>query len=114
MAPISASGCSTPISLLAAITETRTVRSVIAASQLVEVDEALGVDAKPRHPAAFALEALARVEHRLVLGRHGDDVIAAIAQRVRRRPLMARLFDSVAPLVKTISCADAPMSAATC
>ena len=48
--------------------------------QLVEVDEALCVDPQPGHPAAFALEPLARVEHRFVLGRHGDDVIAAIAE----------------------------------
>jgi hypothetical protein len=44
-----------------------------------------------------------------VLDRARDDVRRAYAV-----PLIARLFDSLAPLVKTISPADAPMSAATC
>ena len=79
IAPISASGCSTPISLLAAITDTRTVSVGHRRAQLVEIDEAVGVDAEPRHAPALALEPLARVEHRLVLGRDGDDVIAAVA-----------------------------------
>ena len=82
MAPIAASGCSTPISLLAAMMEMSTVRGVIAARSSAEIDEALRVHAEPGDAAALALEALAGVEHRLVLGRGGDDVIAAIAQRV--------------------------------
>ena len=71
------------------------------------------IDAEPRDPPAVALEPLERIEHGLVLGRHRDDVIAALAAARRAAPLIARLFDSVAPLVKTISPAVAPMSAAT-
>ena len=48
-----------------------------------------------------------------MLGRDRDEVIAAVAAAHARAPLIARLFDSVAPLVKTISPAVAPISAAT-
>ena len=105
-APISASGCSTPISLFAAITETSTVLSVIAARSSSRSTKPSRVDAEQRDAPALALEPLARVEHGLVLGRDGDDVIAAVAAARARAPLIARLFDSVAPLVKTISPAD--------
>ena len=53
-------------------------------AQLVEPDEPVRVDAEPRDPPPVALELLERIEHRLVLGRHRDDVIAAVAAGVRR------------------------------
>ena len=55
-------------------------------------------------------ERAARIEDGLVLGRGGDDV-AAPTQRAS--PLMARLSDSVAPEVKTISSGSTPIAAAT-
>ncbi len=51
-------------------------------AELGEVDEALRVHAEPRDAAPLALEPFAGVQHRLVLGGGGDDVVAAIAQRV--------------------------------
>ena len=47
MAPISARGCSTPISLLAAITDTSTVLSVTAARNSSSLMNPSRVDAKP-------------------------------------------------------------------
>ena len=53
-------------------------------AQLVELDEPVRVDTKARDPPAFALERLERIEHRLVLGHHRHDVVAAFAAGVRR------------------------------
>ena len=89
-------------------------RSVMARAQLVEIDEALRVDAEPRDAAALALEALARVEHRLVLGRDRDDVIAAVAQRVRD-PFDRQVVGlGGAAREDDLARREAPMSAATC
>ena len=46
IAPISASGCSVPISLFAAITETSTVPRRHRRAQLVEIDQAVAADAE--------------------------------------------------------------------
>ncbi len=47
-------------------------------SQLVEVDEAVLLHRQIGDPVAVLLEPLARVDHRLVLGDRGDDVIALL------------------------------------
>ncbi len=79
MAPMAASGCSTPISLFAAMIEMRMRAVGDCCTKLVEIDEPLRIDAEPRDAAAFLLEAFERVEDGLVLGCGRDDVIAAIA-----------------------------------
>ena len=99
--------------MLAAITEMRIVLSVIAGLQAIEVDQPVGLDVEKRDLEPVLLQVLAAVEHGLMLGGDGDDVIALQPQRAAT-PLIARLFDSVAPLVKTISFALAPMQPATC
>ena len=48
-----------------------------------------------------------------MLGRDGDDVASASSGARATAPAIARLFDSVAPLVKTMSRGRAPISAAT-
>ena len=74
----------TPISLLTNITETRIVSGRSAASNCVEVEQAVGVRLEVGDLEAFALELAHRVEHRLVLGLHGDEVLALVLVEVRR------------------------------
>ena len=52
--------------------------------EFIEIDEPFRVNRQPGDAKAVALEPLEGVEHRLVLGRHRDQVIAALAQRVGR------------------------------
>ena len=82
-------------------------------AQLVEIDEAFAIDAEPvtRQPRSPS-----RLNESSTDLCSVTTVIRCIPRsRERlRRPLIARLFDSVAPLVKTISFERAPMSAATC
>ena len=73
--PISATGLIVPTSLLAAITETRTVRSVSAAGDGLGRDQAVRVGGEDGHVPALAGQAIQRVEHGLVLGRRGDEVV---------------------------------------
>ena len=87
------------------------MRSVIGRRSSSRSTMPSGRHAQDRQLPALRLEPAARVEHRLVLGCDRDDVIAA-SRLACAAPLIARLFDSVAPLVKTISPADALMSAA--
>jgi hypothetical protein len=49
------------------------------AAQVVEADPAVFLDRQIRHAIAVFLEALARVDHRLVLGDARDDVVALLA-----------------------------------
>ncbi len=82
-----------------------------------ERDEAVRLDWKIGHREAFPLQFPAAFEHAFVLGLQGYDVIADLpALRVARAkcaaPLIARLFASVAPEVKTISRGSAWISAA--
>ena len=72
------------------------------AAKIVEIDEPVLCDGQIGDFEARFLQALAGVEHGLVLGRLRDDVIALFAIGFRDA-LEARLLDSVAPLVKTIS-----------
>ena len=79
IAPISAIGWITPISLLAVmiVIEDRLVGDRRA--QLVEADAAVLLHRQIRDAVAVLLEALARVDHRLVLGDARDDVVALLA-----------------------------------
>ena len=107
IAPISASGWSVPISLLAAITLTRIVLGVIAARSASRSTQAVGVDAE--HASRRALRA------RAACTTSSTDLCSVATvmtwlprprSAVDATPLSARLFDSVAPLVKMISRGD--------
>ena len=74
--PISSIGLTVPISLLASMIDTRIVLSVMAAAHRLGADPAVLVDGQVGDLEALLLEALAGVEHRLVLGLRGDDVVA--------------------------------------
>ncbi len=50
------------------------------ALQLVEIDAALRVDRERGHPRAISLQTRDGIEHRLVLGRLGDDVVAPVSR----------------------------------
>ena len=65
------------------------------------------VTSKPWRP-----KPVQRIEHGGVLGGHADDV-SSLVDQLFRRAARARLLLSVAPLVKTISFARAPIAAAT-
>jgi hypothetical protein len=103
----------TPISLLAAMIVMRIVLSVIAGLQLVEADAAVLLHRQVGDAVAVLLEPLAGVDDRLVLGDRGDDVVALLAVHLGDA-LDRQVVDSVAPLVKTISFALAPIRSATC
>ena len=77
--PISRTGCSTPISLLAPMIETRIVLSSMARFEIVEIDQAVLLHGQVGDAEAVLLQPLAGIEHRLVLGRLGDDVVALLA-----------------------------------
>jgi hypothetical protein len=113
IAPISASGCTTPISLLAAMTDTSTVRSVIASRSSSSRMKPVAVHAQPGDPPPLALEPLERVEHRLVLRDGGHEVIAPFAQGVRR-PLDRQVVRLRRAAREADLAGVAPMSAATC
>ena len=115
--PISASGWMTPISLLANMTETSIVSSRMA-RRVAPRGCGRRADRPRRRPAAASLrkprrrESRQGIEHGGVLGGDADEVFAAWAASLSAAPRMARLLLSVAPLVKTISLARAPMAAA--
>ena len=82
-----ASGCTMPVSLLTSITETTAVRSSSAAASASRSTTPAGVGADALDPEPFALEPVARAEHRLVLDRGRDDrrrAPAPVARRPRR------------------------------
>ena len=56
--------------------ETRIVLSVIAARSSLEVDQAVLLHRQVGDLEAFLLELAAGIEHALVLGHGGDDVVA--------------------------------------
>ncbi len=106
--PMAAVGLIVPTSLLAAMIETRTVRSVIAAS--TDSAETWPVDVGGRKVTSQPSRARRR---------RGSSTARCSAAEVMmwlpfflrwgREPLRARLFDSVAPEVKTISFGSAPI-----
>ena len=89
-APISASGWMTPISLCAAITETRSVLSESAASNAASETQAVRLDRQIGDAEALALELEAAFEHAFVLGCQGYDVIAGLARSADGRGRNAR------------------------
>ena len=111
-APISAIGCSVPTSLLAAISDTRIVRSVIAAASWAMSTWPLPstgshVTSKPCASRFFigsstALCSVTAVIRWLPFSRY-----------IWATPLIARLLASVEPLVQRISLGCAPISCAT-
>ena len=114
-APISASGCITPISLCAAMTETSRVRAADRRGEPVEIDEPVRLDRQARRsPRALAPHATLSSTHLCSVAR--VTIWSRPARRcgcAKRAPLIARLLASVAPEVKTISRGSASISAAT-
>lgn len=82
------------------------------AFDLLQSEQAVGHRLEVGHLIAFALQLAAGIQYRLVLGLGGNDVLALAGVEVGDA-LMARLLDSVAPEVKTISRGSAPISSAT-
>ena len=74
--PISAIGLIVPTSLLAAMIETRTVRSVSASGDRLGRDPSMFVAGNDRDVPALARQPLDRVEDRLVLGGGRHQVVA--------------------------------------
>ena len=82
-------------------------------------DDAIRAWFQERHIKAFTFQAAARVDDGFVFVHRGDDVSAMFGASgalayIRAAPLMAMLFDSVAPEVKMISFGWAPRRSATC
>ena len=90
--------------------ENRLIRD--GSTKLLQVETSVRTDRQVCDARALALEIPASVDDRAVLGQARDDVIS-FGPICLCDALMARLFDSVAPLVKTISFALAPMRPAT-
>jgi hypothetical protein len=84
IAPIAGMSCMTPISLLTYMTAARMVSGRIAGLELLDVDEAVFLHVEVGHLEALALELAHRVEHGLVLGLDGDEVLAACLVELRR------------------------------
>ena len=106
--PIAASGCSTPISLLAAITLTRIVfgpRAASSAARSIRPSAPTGstVTRQPRASRWRHVSSTARCSVATVTMWSPRSLALAAT------PLMARLSASVAPLVKTMSLCDAPI-----
>ena len=106
-------GLIVPTSLLAAMTETRTVRSVSAASMA-------SADTIPHASGATTVRSQPSRASRLSGSSTALCSVAAVTRwfpfrlRAGSTPLIARLLASVAPEVKTISLGSAPIKAATC
>ena len=110
---MSPTGCNTPISLLASITLTSTVSSVSARS----------IDSGLTRPSLSGSTSVTRAPPS-ASRRQGSSTarcsVAAVTTCGRGRaaavtaPFSARLFDSVAPLVKQTSRGSAPIRPATC
>jgi hypothetical protein len=106
MAAMSASGWRTPISLFAAITDTSTVRSEIERRSPSRSTNPSGdtPSTVSFHPSCSSR----RQESSTDLCSVATVMMWSPRSRIARAaPLIARLFDSVAPLVKTISPAEA-------
>ena len=76
-APIAAMSWITPISLLTSITDATVVSGRSAARKRSRSSRPLRLHVEDAHLVALALELAHRVEHRLVLGFHGDQVASA-------------------------------------
>ena len=84
ISPIAAISWITPISLFTAITETRIVSGRSAALNASRSMQPVRQHVEVGRLEALALELAHRVERRLVLGLHGDDVLALVLVEVRR------------------------------
>ena len=106
--PISAIGLIVPTSLLAAMIDTRTVRSVRASATA-------SAETRPYSSQGTIVISQPCRASRLTGSRTALCSETAVTRwlprrrRARATPLMARLFDSVAPEVNTISLASAPI-----
>jgi hypothetical protein len=74
--PMAGMSWMTPISLLTNMTETRIGVRTEGGLQFFQVDEAVGLDPKVGDFKAFPFQFPAGVQHRLVLGLDGDEVLA--------------------------------------
>ena len=83
ISPIAAMSCTTPISLLTAITETTIVSGRSAFSNASRSSEPVRQHVEIGDRVALALELAHRVERRLVLRAHGDEVLALVLVEVR-------------------------------
>ena len=83
-APISSIGFTVPISLLASMIDTTDRLVGHRRPHRLGADPAVLADGQVGDLEAFLLEALAGVEHRLVLGLRGDDVVAAVLVELGR------------------------------
>ena len=106
IAPIASSGCSTPISLLAAMTLTRIVPGVIASrsasrSTSPSASTPRTVTRRPSRSSRRQVSSTARCSVATVM------TWSPLSRRAATAPFSARLLASVAPLVKTISFGDA-------
>ena len=111
--PISRMGWMTPISLLAYITLTRTVFSVMAARRASRsirpsVPVARSVTSQP------CLFSFLQVSRTALCSVATETMWLPRSAYISATPLRARLSDSVAPLVKTISLGVAPIRSAIC
>ena len=76
----SPTGWIVPTSLLASISETRIVRSLMARVELVRIDPAIAIDGQDHELEAELLEVVHRVEHRVMLdGARYESVAARLA-----------------------------------
>ena len=112
-APIAAIGCSTPISLFAAMTLTSTVSARIAAST------AAGSTSPPASTPSLVTSIAPSASSAAQTSSTAVCSVAIVTTwrprgwSARTAPAIARLLDSVAPLVKTMSRGRAPISDAT-
>ena len=76
-------GCSTPISLFAAMIDDQNGLVVDGALQVFEIDQPISFHRQIRDAIAILLKPLARIENSLVLCHLRDDVVAALAVHLR-------------------------------
>ena len=111
--PIAATSWITPVSLLAVMIETRMVSGRIAASSSARstspsVPTGSQVTSQPLRSRCLQVSMTALCSVTTVM------MWLPLSRRNSAAPLIARLLASVAPLVKVISLASAPITAATC
>ena len=107
-------GCSTPVSLFACMIVISAVAGRSARRTSSDQHNAVAADRQIGDFGAFALQLRAGIQHGGMLDRAGDHMPRRAASARRATPKMARLSDSVPPLVKTISRASQPRSRRDC
>ena len=86
IAPMAAMSWITPISLLTNITDDQDGVGAHRGLEHVQVEQAVFLHVEVGHLEALALQLAHRVEHGLVLGLDGDEVLAAWSCRTAPRP----------------------------